>query len=129
MFLTCLIGTANAGCIGEVTGIDYGCGDTVIESCAFNESLSCSTGHGLIIGADNITIDGNDNTLDGVSSGACDGPGIHRSGIYNKAHEDVVIKNLGGCPTKITAITAKNTATHQQNQRPKVRESLEKFNE
>jgi Na+/H+ antiporter NhaD/arsenite permease-like protein len=24
-----LVGAANAGCVGEITGIDYGCGDTV----------------------------------------------------------------------------------------------------
>jgi hypothetical protein len=36
----------------------YECGDIVIKSCTFNESMTCPAGHGLIIGADGITIDG-----------------------------------------------------------------------
>jgi len=83
-FLMYFIGAASAGCIGNVTGIDYGCGDTVIDNCTFTKNLNCTTRYGLIIGADGITIDGNGYTLDGVSSGACDDPGIYHSGIYNK---------------------------------------------
>jgi len=94
LFLIYLIGAASAGCVGDETGTDFGCGDTVTESCTFNESLICPTGHGLVIGANGITIDGNGYTLDGISPGACDGMGVQRSGIYNKAHDDVVIKNL-----------------------------------
>jgi archaellum component FlaG (FlaF/FlaG flagellin family) len=94
IFIIFLVGVASAGCIGDDTGTDFGCGATVTKSCTFNESLSCSSGHGLVIGEDSITIDGNGYTLDGVSSDACDGLGIQRSGIYNKAHDDVVIKNL-----------------------------------
>ena len=89
-----LTGNAYAGCVGDTTGTDYGCGDTVTESCTFNENLNCESGHGLIIGADNITIDGNGHTLNGVSSGTCEGLGIERSGIYNKAHDDITIKNV-----------------------------------
>ena len=80
------------GCVGA-TQI-FVCGDTVTESCVFNCNMTCDSGHGLIVGADDITIDGNGYTLDGVSSGACDGFGIQRCGIYNKAHDDIVIKNL-----------------------------------
>ncbi|RJS69149.1 PKD domain-containing protein [Methanophagales archaeon] len=94
VFLVFLIGSVNAGCIGVETGTDFGCGDTVWESCTFNENLICPTGHGLVIGANGIIIDGNGYTLDGVSPGACDGSGTQRTGIYNKAHDDVVIKNL-----------------------------------
>jgi hypothetical protein len=95
VFLIFLVGSASAGCVGVDTGTDYGCGDTVTESCTFNKNLSCPSGRfALIVGADNITIDGNSYTLDGVSSDACDAGGIQRSGIYNKAHDDVVIKDL-----------------------------------
>jgi len=94
VFLVFLIGSANAGCIGDDTGIEFGCGDTITESCTFDENMSCPTGHGLVIGANNITIDGNSYMLGGVSAGACGGLGIQRTGIYNKAHDDVVIKNL-----------------------------------
>ncbi|HJH26984.1 MAG TPA: hypothetical protein C5S37_09510, partial [Methanophagales archaeon] len=84
--------SVNACCVGAT--LTFTCGDTVTESCTFNDDLTCSEGHGLIIGADNIVIDGNGYTLDGVSPGACDGLGIKRSGIYNKAYDDVVIKDL-----------------------------------
>ena len=57
VFLIFFVGNAHAGCIGE-SGTDFGCGDTVTESCTFDEDLSCPAGHGLIIGADGITIDG-----------------------------------------------------------------------
>ncbi|MCD6207519.1 MAG: hypothetical protein J7J06_05940 [Methanosarcinales archaeon] len=40
---------ASAGCIGSATETDYGCGDTVIESCIFNCDLNCMSGHGLVI--------------------------------------------------------------------------------
>jgi parallel beta-helix repeat protein len=94
VFFVFLIGSASAGCVGVETGTDFGCGDTVTESCKFDENMSCPTGHGLIIGANDITIDGNGYMLDGVSSGACDGLGTQRTGIYNKAHDDVEIKNF-----------------------------------
>ena len=71
MFLTCLVGAADAGCIGDDTGADYGCGDTLTESCTFNESMNCSSGAGLIIGANNITINGSGYTITGNKS-ACD---------------------------------------------------------
>ena len=57
VFLIFFVGNAHAGCIGE-SGTDFGCGATVTESCTFDEDLSCPAGHGLIIGADGITIDG-----------------------------------------------------------------------
>jgi len=45
----------------------------------------------LIIGADSIVIDGKGYMMDGVSPGACEG---QRSGMYNKACNDVMIMNL-----------------------------------
>jgi len=94
IFLIFLVGSANAGCIGDETETDFGCGDTVTESCTFNESLSCSSAHGLIIGANGITIDGAGYTLDGVSSDACDGFGVQRSGINGTSCSDIEIKDL-----------------------------------
>ncbi|KAF5412963.1 MAG: hypothetical protein C5S38_07515 [Candidatus Methanophagaceae archaeon] len=81
------------GCVVE-DGTVFGCGDRVTKSCVFNGTLSCEAGHGLVISADNITIDGNSYTLDGLSPGACDILGINRSGIYNSGYDDVLIKNL-----------------------------------
>ena len=84
---------ANAGCIGSSTGTDYGCGDTVIESCRFNEDLNCSTKYGLIIGADGITIDGAGHAIT-TNTHSDDGAGIHNEGC-----DRVTIKNMriGGC--------------------------------
>jgi len=94
LLLGLLTGNAYAGCVGDTTGTDYGCGDTVTESCTFNEDLNCASGHGLVIGADNIVIDGNGHALNGVIPGTCEGLGIERSGIYNKAHDNITIRNL-----------------------------------
>ena len=92
IFLIFLVGTANAGCVGEDTGTDYGCGDIVTESCTFNENQSCLSGHGLIIGADNITIDGNGYILDSVNS-ACMWENV-RCGILNEGYDNVAIKSI-----------------------------------
>jgi hypothetical protein len=89
-----LVGAASAGCVGDETGADFVCGDTVNERCTFNGDMSCDSGHGLIVGANGITIDGAGYTLDGVSSDACDGFGVQRSGIYGKSCSDIEIKDL-----------------------------------
>ncbi|MHC1565857.1 MAG: right-handed parallel beta-helix repeat-containing protein, partial [Candidatus Syntropharchaeales archaeon] len=49
--------------------------------------------HGLIIGADNITIDGDGYTLDGLAAGACEWE-PERSGIYNPGYDKIVVENL-----------------------------------
>jgi parallel beta-helix repeat protein len=90
--LVIAIGSASAGCVGDETSTDFGWGDTVTESCTFNGDLVCSVGHGLIVGADNITIDGNGYTLDGLNS-ACTWEDI-RCGILNEGYDGVVIKKL-----------------------------------
>ncbi len=92
-FLTFLIGTANAGCIGDVTGIDYVCGDTIIENCTFNDHHECTTKHGLIIGADGITIDGKGYTLSGSYEHA-DSEGIHNAGCNNVTVKDLTIREF-----------------------------------
>jgi pectin methylesterase-like acyl-CoA thioesterase len=50
--------------------------------------IECSSGHGIKIAANWVNI--SEFTIDGVTSGACGA----RAGIYNKAHDDVIIKNL-----------------------------------
>ena len=87
------------GCSKDVScvaadGTVFGCGDTVTKSCVFNGDLNCEVGHGLVIGAENITIDGDSYTLDGLNPGACDSFGVKRSGIYNKGYDGVLIRNL-----------------------------------
>jgi len=62
--LAVAVGSASAGCVGIDTGTDYGCGDTVVESCIFNKNLVCPAGvHGLEVGESGITIDGYNATL------------------------------------------------------------------
>ena len=60
----------------------------------FTEDLVVSSGHGLVIGADNITIDGSGFCLDGVSPGPCDGGVVTHCGIINTGHDNITIKNL-----------------------------------
>lgn len=74
----------NGVCVGETR--TFRCGDFVTESCTFNRSMSCrgSAGDGLIVGADNVTIDGAGYALTGDYSG---------SGIISN-HTNVTITNL-----------------------------------
>ena len=88
-------GSPTCGCISlNDPGTIFACGDTVTASCTFNCDLNCMSGHGLVIGADGIVIDGNGYTLDGVISGDCTDSDTERSGIFNSGHDDVVIKDL-----------------------------------
>ncbi|HJH25491.1 MAG TPA: hypothetical protein C5S37_01685 [Methanophagales archaeon] len=93
LFLIALAGIATAAddgvCCGATT--NFTCGDTVFESCTLNGSMSCPTGHGLVVGDDGIVIDGNGYCVDGVSPGNCVPP---RAGIYNYKYDNVVIKNI-----------------------------------
>jgi len=106
------------------TGIaDCECGDTVAADWTFTEDLSCPPGHGLIVGANGITIDGqtfkksliknaSHQTLEkfnqnasrfkitgSETADACEwvselSPEKGYCGILNKGYDDVVIKNL-----------------------------------
>jgi parallel beta-helix repeat protein len=88
-------GKPTRGCVSvRDSSTIFACGDTVTESCVFNCNLSYQSGHGLVIGADNIVIDGNGYTLDGITPGGCSGFGIQRSGIFNQGYDGVTIKNL-----------------------------------
>jgi hypothetical protein len=91
--------TPPCGCVGATK--TFRCGEAVTESCVFNCNLSCPTGKGLVVDADNIVINGYNSTLnqyfvlDGVTPGdECTGSGTARTGIYNFGHDNVVIKNL-----------------------------------
>ncbi len=79
---------------------DCECGDTVVADWTFTGDLSCPAGHGLIIGADDITIDGNGYKITGSENAdACEWVGVINPdkgycGILNKGYDNVVIKNL-----------------------------------
>lgn len=88
-------GKPTCGCVSvRDSSTIFAYGDTVTESCMFNCNLSYQSGHGLVIGADNIVIDGNGYTLDGITPGGCSGLGIQRSGIFNHGYDGVTVKNL-----------------------------------
>ena len=87
------------GCItGD--GTVFACGDTVTKSCTLSENMICPSGSaGLIIGADNIVIDGNGYGITGSTTNAdCEWAGETSpctiSGIYNEGYDNVVIRNL-----------------------------------
>ena len=95
--------SANGACIGA--NYVFGPGDTVNESCTFNASMDCTdeTLNGLIIGADNIVIDGAGYKITGNESNClCYNGGLTdeqspapHCGIRNDGNYDnVVIKNL-----------------------------------
>lgn len=73
-----------ANCGGDTA---CACGDTVTASTTFTSNLTC-TGHGLIVGANNITIDGGSYTITGDASSS--DYGINNSGGW----DGVTIKNL-----------------------------------
>jgi parallel beta-helix repeat protein len=85
-------GYSEVGCVAE-DGTVFGCGDTVTKNCTFNGDLDCSTTrYGLIIGADNITIDGAGYTLERADPGGC--TFCPSAGVLNKGYDDVTITNL-----------------------------------
>ena len=76
------------GCIGDL-GV-FRCGGVVTESCTFNVDLTCPGGDGLIVGADDIVIEGANYTVDGVGTGNCG----YRAGICSKGHNNITLNNL-----------------------------------
>jgi parallel beta-helix repeat protein len=83
----CIYQCAGCGaCVADDNSNDtYCCGDTVLKSCTFNGSLDCrKKAGGLVIGADDVTIDGDGFTLTGSSNG---------SGVLSN-HKNAAIKNL-----------------------------------
>lgn len=83
--------------IGFVSNINssnvFSCGSIITKSCTLNSDLLCDYADGIIIGADNITIDGNGYTLDGGIIDDCSGT-VPICGILNEGHSNVIIKNL-----------------------------------
>ena len=82
---------SEVGCVAS-DGTVFRCGDTVTASCTFNGNMNCSTRYGLIIGADNITIDGAGYALERADPGEC--TLCSSAGILNKGYDDVAITNL-----------------------------------
>jgi parallel beta-helix repeat protein len=72
------------------------CGQTLTHSVRLANDLTNCSGHGLVIGADGITVDLNGHTIDGtVTPTDCDRPepGEFRNGIQNDGNDRVTIFN------------------------------------
>jgi PKD repeat protein len=87
-----------SGCISNANpdSVWFLFGDTVTESCTFANGMdrpTGQTGHGLIVGADDITIDGAGYCLDGVVKNCIAGED-YDAGIYSVAHSEVTINDL-----------------------------------
>jgi parallel beta-helix repeat protein len=88
----------DGACIAD-DGTVFTCGDTVTKSCTLNGSMSCPPGHGLIVGTDEIAIDGAGYMITGTATAAnCKWAGESTpctvSGIYNAGYDNVTLKNL-----------------------------------
>ena len=85
--------------------IECSCGDTVIENYTLPYGLGCSKdGTALIIGANNIIIDGAGNGMNGAT-------GKNSSGILNNGYNNVVIRNFSTITTFDFGINFSNTAS------------------
>jgi len=69
-----------------VSATHLSCGGTITTDTTLDDNLSCTTTSGLIIGADDITLDLNGFTLTGVACSSC-------HGIRNLGFDEVTIKN------------------------------------
>jgi hypothetical protein len=72
------------------------CGQTITHSVTLANDLTNCAGHGLVIGADGITVDLNGHTIDGVLATGCDFPGhdADRNGVDNRGGFDgVTVQN------------------------------------
>jgi len=78
------------------------CGDTVVADYTLTSDMNC-TGHGLIIGADGITIDGDNHTITG--DGGSSDYGIDNSGGY----DNVTIQNFANITNFNRGIYLKNS--------------------
>ena len=74
--------------IGDDTGTIYNSGEIITENCTLYSNLNVDTRYGIIIGKDNITIDGNGYTLTFIGN-ASDSEAIHVDGFHH-----VTIKNF-----------------------------------
>lgn len=80
--------------VANMTFVATADAEIITSDYVFTENMTVSSGHGLVIGADDILIDGNGFTLDGVDPGSCEGGIVDHCGIYNVGYDNIIIKNL-----------------------------------
>jgi parallel beta-helix repeat protein len=81
---------------GRAVASHVSCGQTITTNTKLDADLTNCPGDGIVIGADNITLDLNGHTIDGVESGGpvCEPPFPEDNGIENpEGHDGVTIKN------------------------------------
>ena len=66
------------------------CGDTISADSSIHADLSNCPGDGLVIGADNVTLDLNGHTIDGDATPGTTDPD---AGIRLETHQGVTIQN------------------------------------
>lgn len=105
---------------GALAGAPLSCGDTVMTSVTLTQDLLNCPGNGLVVGADNITIDGAGHTISGNAVDLNSPPS--QVGILNNGYENVTIKNVtvenfldngielinGAARNKILRVTVRN---------------------
>jgi parallel beta-helix repeat protein len=78
------VGTLLALSAAQALGNHVQCGDVITQDTALDSDLIDCPGHGIVIGADGITIDLNGHMLSGTH---------HGTGVLNEGNSDVTIEN------------------------------------
>ena len=100
------------------TTVGITCGETVTTSIVVGNDLTCSSGDGLVVGANNITINLNGHTLTGC--GTCN------RGVINVGHSGVTVENgsvdawfggvfTTGATNRLTGIRVSNSRSNGLN--------------
>jgi parallel beta-helix repeat protein len=84
-------------CLLTIIGSNHGNAEEamiVTSDYTFTQDIIVTSGHGIFIGADDITIDGNGFILDGTTPGPCTGGIVDHVGIHNVGFDNITIENL-----------------------------------
>jgi parallel beta-helix repeat protein len=93
--LGAVIGTLLSLSTGQALASHVHCGDTITTDTKLDSDLTNCPGDGIVIGADNITLDLNGHTIDGDETGgpACESF-VEGDGVSNNdGHDGITIKN------------------------------------
>jgi large repetitive protein len=110
---------------GQALASNVSCGTTITTNTKIDSDLANCPSDGIVIGADNITLDLNGHTVggDGVPAGSCFEEGVCDLGISNSAgHAGVTIKggavrgfdvgiSVGGRENRIQGVASANNST------------------
>ena len=95
VILALAIGSCLALSPGEASASHVGCGDTITADTTLDSDLTNCPGNGILIGADDITLDLNGHTVagDGELVTPCHTPFRCDVGVLNDGHDGVTIKD------------------------------------